>query len=395
MAADEAMAPASGGDEVALLRQEVGQLAQEILMHRQVLEQCLEVRESVLELLEHREALTQCLELREGVQAALSSTQVIGEVVYRTAELDLSLAGVSDNTARHGRAISNLNDQQTRTNATLDAVVRAVKRLDRSRSRTRGGLGTPTPVHPGHTTHRNASPEVGLLEDLAATASANANGTGWIGSEPGMQDPATCAPDGYGVEQDPWFWPGEGNRTDRTPRMLGVNSCGSDERRDWRPSSASSVRGSRPARRSAGRSGGADMNNYRAAPDDDGKEPVDGTLGMGEPTASNEMEHCVKDFMVRINQALSKLDGPGVHGQGGEAETDETAPARPPESWADAGPRGAVEARGQTQRPGSAYGSRGSGTARGAGTATPRGVRGDGANSARQRDTYRNGDSWK
>ncbi|CAE8647359.1 unnamed protein product, partial [Polarella glacialis] len=130
-------------DEVALLRNEVGQLAQEILMHRKVLEQCLEVRESVLELLEHREALVQCLELREGVQACMHSTQVIGEVADRTAELDLSLAGVSDNTARHGRAISSLTEQSSRNTQMLDAVVRAVKRLDRSRSRPRG---TPSPM---------------------------------------------------------------------------------------------------------------------------------------------------------------------------------------------------------------------------------------------------------
>ncbi|CAJ1396364.1 unnamed protein product [Effrenium voratum] len=132
-ASDEALHADSA--EVSLLREEVGRLTQELLMHRKVLEQCLEVRESVLELLEHREALLQCLELREGVQAALSSTQVIGEVVDRTSELDLSLAGVSDNTARHGRAIASLSEQQRRTTETLDAVVRAVKRLDRSRSR--------------------------------------------------------------------------------------------------------------------------------------------------------------------------------------------------------------------------------------------------------------------
>ncbi|CAE7537099.1 dnaJ [Symbiodinium sp. KB8] len=138
MTSEESGAAEASADEVSMLRTEVGKLAQEMLMHRQVLEQCLEVRESVLELLQHRESLVQCLELREGVQAALSSTQIIGEVVDRTSELDLSLAGVSDNTARHGRAIASLTEQQRRTSDTLDAVVRAVKRLDRSRSRQRG-----------------------------------------------------------------------------------------------------------------------------------------------------------------------------------------------------------------------------------------------------------------
>ncbi|CAE7459939.1 dnaJ [Symbiodinium sp. CCMP2456] len=114
MTSEESGAAEASADEVSMLRTEVGKLTQEMLMHRQVLEQCLEVRESVLELLQHREALVQCLELREGVQAALSSTQIIGEVVDRTSELDLSLAGVSDNTARHGRAIASLTEQQRR-----------------------------------------------------------------------------------------------------------------------------------------------------------------------------------------------------------------------------------------------------------------------------------------
>eukprot|EP00913_Durusdinium_trenchii_P026321 g24698.t2 len=81
-----------------------------------------------VELLEHREALLQCLELRDGMQ-------ILGEVVDRTSELDLSLAGVSDNTARHGRAIASLTEQQQRTTQTMDAVIRAARRLDRSRSR--------------------------------------------------------------------------------------------------------------------------------------------------------------------------------------------------------------------------------------------------------------------
>lgn len=102
--------------EVAELRREVGQLTQELLMHRKVLEECLEVRDGLLE-------------LRSGVQ------RVVNEIGDRTAELDLSLAGVSDNTARHGKAISTLCEQQKRTTVTLEAVVRAVKRLDRSRSR--------------------------------------------------------------------------------------------------------------------------------------------------------------------------------------------------------------------------------------------------------------------
>eukprot|EP00418_Pyrodinium_bahamense_P068773 CAMPEP_0179102662 /NCGR_PEP_ID=MMETSP0796-20121207/47527_1 /TAXON_ID=73915 /ORGANISM="Pyrodinium bahamense, Strain pbaha01" /LENGTH=483 /DNA_ID=CAMNT_0020800543 /DNA_START=59 /DNA_END=1512 /DNA_ORIENTATION=+ len=131
--------------EVADLRSEVSQLKQELRMHRQVLEECLQVREGCADLLAHREALTHCFELREGAQqpgqAAIGSERLnrievhVMESQEHLRELDLSLAGVSDNTAKQGKAISTLMEQQKCTSATLDAVVRAVKRLDRSRSR--------------------------------------------------------------------------------------------------------------------------------------------------------------------------------------------------------------------------------------------------------------------
>ncbi|CAK9057681.1 unnamed protein product [Durusdinium trenchii] len=111
------------------------------------------------ELLEHREALLQCLELRDGMQ-------ILGEVVDRTSELDLSLAGVSDNTARHGRAIASLTEQQQRTTQTMDAVIRAVKRLDRSRSRqARPTSTTPSELveGPGRAEH----PRLWTITDLA------------------------------------------------------------------------------------------------------------------------------------------------------------------------------------------------------------------------------------
>merc|ERR1740123_894031 len=101
------------------------------MAHREALEQCLEIRGGVMELLTHREAL----------QAVLGGAKIIGEIGDRTTELDLSLAGVSDNTARHGKAISTLTEQQKRTTATLEVVVRAVKRLA-GRSRSRGGVGS-------------------------------------------------------------------------------------------------------------------------------------------------------------------------------------------------------------------------------------------------------------
>merc|ERR1719401_2420407 len=113
-----------------------------------------------MELLAHREALAQCLELREGVQAVLGSTRLISEIGDRTAEFDLSLAGVSDNIARHGKAISTLTEQQKRTSTTLDAVVRAVKRLDHGRPRS---LGTSTPMQ--HFAHANAAANTGYGVD--------------------------------------------------------------------------------------------------------------------------------------------------------------------------------------------------------------------------------------
>merc|ERR1719453_173313 len=76
--------------------------------------------------------------MEDSIQAVLGGAKIIGELGDRQLELDLSLAGVSDNTARHRKAISGITEQQKRTTSTLDAVVRAVKRLARSRSRSRG-----------------------------------------------------------------------------------------------------------------------------------------------------------------------------------------------------------------------------------------------------------------
>merc|ERR1719217_1702461 len=77
--------------------------------------------------------------MEDSIQAVIGGAKIIGELGDRQLEFDISLAGVSDNTARHGKAISTLAEQQKRTSSTLDAVVRAVKRLGRSRSRERPG----------------------------------------------------------------------------------------------------------------------------------------------------------------------------------------------------------------------------------------------------------------
>lgn len=78
---------------------------------------------------EHRE------EIIAHQTSLVQNAQILGELTDRAAEVDFSLAGVSDNTARHGKAISALSEQQARTWKTLQAVVRAVQRLDGARAR--------------------------------------------------------------------------------------------------------------------------------------------------------------------------------------------------------------------------------------------------------------------
>lgn len=230
-------------DEVAVLRAEVAQLTQELLMHRKVLEQCLEVRESVMEL----------LELREGLQ------RIANEIGDRTAELDLSLAGVSDNTARHGKAISTLSEQQKRTTATLDAVVRAVKRLDRSRSRHKeidfraGSTGGSRPGE-GYQDFARWMGH-GIDTEEAATISDSHKVPGELQAfDPRMSDDADAA----------WDWPG-------------VNS---------RSGSFGKAPPGRTFANSAGPAAGPAM------------------------AAGAEMANCVKGVLARIEEALTKLDGP-------------------------------------------------------------------------------------
>lgn len=110
--------------EVNALKEEVSNLWQEMHAHRKVLQEFLEVRDGCMEWVEHREALLGC-------------ARVVSELDKKTDEFELSLSGVSENAYRHGRAVSKLAEQQKNTSLTLDAVVRAVKRLDRSRSRSR------------------------------------------------------------------------------------------------------------------------------------------------------------------------------------------------------------------------------------------------------------------
>lgn len=299
----------SGGDGMQLvvadIKEEVNDLRKEFARHRDVLKQFIEVREPLLDLLAHRESLLQCLELREGMHAVLGSARVLAELGDKTAELDLSLAGVSDNTARHGKALGNLAEQQKRTAVTLDAVVRAVKRLDRSRSRSRDCMaGTlrsndPSPAHivvqqdnsedmvsfsaPPTSTH------AGEVEARGFGVDAEVADRGWWDAPCGVAQSAevtseaplagvamdvegnnTCAPGGAAgelAEDDPWHWPGWSVGRNDEPEVLQqsaedlrVGSAPSSPCSDaavMRPHSAASENLRGASVRSARRSGGA------------------------------------------------------------------------------------------------------------------------------------------
>jgi len=304
--------------ELSELKEEVSQIAQELLSHRKVLEQLLEMREGVMELLEHRETFAQCLELREGMQVVLGSARIISEMGDKSAELELSLAGVSDNTARHGKAISNITELHKRSQATLDAVVRAVKRLDRSRSRCRDS----TPV----STARGG----GLQPSMATARPLSAVGHRAPGSETtiGMADWGAPV-ENEAMDDAAWTGPGwstgceeQGfSEEDARPGSIVGSSGSSQEIRSGVPrrgGSAAAPRTRRPSSRAGHRTGhgsGFDLDDAAGIPDPSlggpgggrGAEPVTGGGGGG----SAEMAHCVKGVLARIEEALTKLDGSG------------------------------------------------------------------------------------
>lgn len=355
--------PASGGGggprlevQVAELREQVAQLVQELHTHRQVLEQFIEVREGCMELLEHRSGLLQCLELREGLQA------VRGELIDKAAELDLSLAGVSDNTARHGKALGNLAEQQKRTAVTLDAIVRAVKRLDRSRSRSRDHFASMGPtmrtddLSPGPALLQQVDEGDGLVSFSApptTTSAGGGDGMMGFGSEAtegrewwnapcgggsgrhsarggprslgdgvaaglagGEGAPLAGGGDGLS-EDDPWHWPGWSTGRNDEPELAVPAEdvkCGSA------PSSPTSTTDAALQQqrslfdavpRSRGSQGGTTPTTARRGrgpqpgPSDQPTSP--GSARGGQ--SNTEMAHCVKGVLARIEEALTKLDG--------------------------------------------------------------------------------------
>lgn len=333
-------------DEVEHLRLQVGTLHQvclemrrEILEHHEELLRHREALGQVQELLGHREMLGQFMELREGIQAVLGSSKIISEIGDRTAELDLSLAGVSDNTARHGKAISTLVEQHKRTASTLDAVVRAVKRLAHSRSRSRG----PSAASRGESAMLLASLPTG--DDGAgeiATTTATTNGVhsdGLAAASGGLpqtghevdfppfsarQGADTDRPRGHRHDERPdwlpidgvgdgWDWPGgalglnddarlgygraaplseRGALGPRVPALWGPPMMADEEPRYW-GGSGSSSQGSETRTWDSRRSGRANSARKAAA-----------------GGASAEVASCVQGVLARIEEALTKLDSP-------------------------------------------------------------------------------------
>lgn len=378
MAAEESLVT-----ELSDLKEEVSQIAQELLSHRKVLEQLLEVREGCMELLEHRETFAQCLDLREGMQVVLSSARIISEVGDKTTELELSLAGVSDNTARHGRAISTLTEHSKRTQATLDAVVRAVKRLDRSRSRCRDA--TPSSSH-------------GAPLSARAFGLSRPGGDADPAHDVPMEEWGVSAPElARGEAEDAWTGAGWGAVDERPPvnedepRAIGgaVSSGSSGEIRRGSRQRAASGRPRRPPSRAGHR--GSDVD------DSAGERPAAVTSttprSTGDPGAGggSEMAHCVKGVLARIEEALTKLDG--TNGQeptlsaralnamvvtgpaGGQRAPAGLPTARPTDPWADPGSArgtGGYARRQRTpSRPQSASARRGSSAKGGAGAGGP------------------------
>jgi hypothetical protein len=320
----------------------------------------------VMELLQNREAFVQCLELRDSIQSVVGASHMLSEMGERISELDLSLAGVSDSTARHGKAVSTLADQQKTTSSTLGAVVRAVKRLAQSRSKAWSpgrvsdnsslnsrdmpngktavdeweGAKDVQDAHDMHdvvTTHSGQSQSV-YSEDCLEEAG------GWgDGVEGALPSPRSCGVnqscvaaancdlrwdviDGY---QGTWssLW---GERASNVPW-----SCGRPRRNPVPAGTArrhcSGPPGSRPNSWGSGRVLGGPRRRLHARtydcatiyPDEFRDSPrvyqesprlyqesprVEAALGGKQ----EEMGTCVQGVLARIEEALNKLDGPEV-----------------------------------------------------------------------------------
>lgn len=340
-----------GGGDVAELRAQVVQLHQvcaetreELLAHRQVLEQWIGIREEVMDMLAHREAI-------------LGGSQLLGGIGDRFAELELSLAGVSDNTARHGKAISSLAEGRKRTSAAIDAVVRAVKRLDRGQALARtprdcshridAEAAQPPMSAASASTHSGGEWGVDAQDDRRSWAGdqrVSGEHGGGLSGEHGraVRGRLLLGQEGGGglggsapLAWDCPSWQDDhasgGHRAEHNVPMhaSGSSSCGSD-RRSWRRSGANGGPGRRhypwnttrandyygdqghtedleeqfpPTHLQNGAPTGHGGVSYMSPPE-----------GIAPPEGSADMDSCVKGVMARIEEALTKLDGGGPLG---------------------------------------------------------------------------------
>eukprot|EP00747_Dinoflagellata_sp_TGD_P206566 gnl/TRDRNA2_/TRDRNA2_80262_c0_seq1.p1 gnl/TRDRNA2_/TRDRNA2_80262_c0~~gnl/TRDRNA2_/TRDRNA2_80262_c0_seq1.p1 ORF type:complete len:415 (-),score=69.33 gnl/TRDRNA2_/TRDRNA2_80262_c0_seq1:74-1258(-) len=320
---------------------------------------------------------------------APGSAKLLAEVHERTTEFDLTLAGISDNTARHGKAISELAEQQKRTASNLESVARAVKRL------ARGTMGAVRPLPAGMAVTAGVAevplrsplhggvPEGIVSEggtdaaDLPGEQIRGADGEGGQGDRPidwwdegGAVDATRRAPgvmpavdpdalwedeygvsDGYGYgyngwgvlppEDNMWDWPGVWpSDFDNHGFALGPHDGDSDQpRRCWSGSSCGSSRrpgksGGQHRPQTARNAGGADTfpDQPRAS---NSRTPL---REDPAPAKSSEMAHCVAGVLAKIEEALTKLDTPSpnenVDGRP-RASNDDQRPVhvRAPHSW--------------------------------------------------------------
>mmetsp|Transcript_71677 Transcript_71677/g.134043 ORF Transcript_71677/g.134043 Transcript_71677/m.134043 type:complete len:346 (-) Transcript_71677:78-1115(-) len=318
-------------DVVMQLHRACTEMREELLAHRAALEQFLEMRDGMIELLANREAV-------------VGAARVLGEIGDRTAELELSLAGVSDNTARHGRAIANLTDQQKRSASTIDAMVRCVTQLatqTRQRSRSRGtedGQACAQSVKTPRRDRVNQGISGGPCAPFAQLAGSMPNYAPLNGpysnlsGKPcfGMEYPETASLDQRHMEAPIGF--GGEEKTSRLAADVGHHQR---DRPPERPSSRSKPRSAR------------------------GCPAGEGPQGASQ----DEMASCVKGVLARIEEALTKLDGnprlAADQAEGYEPPKRRQAPVPTPRSAAPT--QGATPSRDQHEQEQRPYGAVGAG----------------------------------
>lgn len=298
--------------------------------------------------MQNREAFVQCLELRDSIQSVVGASHMLSEMGERISELDLSLAGVSDSTARHGKAVSTLADQQKTTSSTLDAVVRAVKRLAQSRSRgcSPGRLSAATSLtgrevatcegardgDPWESEPRDPHEVHDVHEETLRGHTAQYSGedcrdeaADWCDNIPcvaaggGLPSPRSCG-GGYQVDAD---WKREWARGERRDRGWNGRAPTRHQRAGPTATLCSGSPANRPCSNSWAGSGwpdGSTSARRNTAPlysldfieephyvQEECKKTPRGDPGPG---GTGEMGNVVHGVLTRIEEALNKLDGP-------------------------------------------------------------------------------------